>query len=74
MAEKQGQGSRSKGQVVDQADILVGMKAICDFLRVSEATIIKWRKEYEDFPIKKNGQLTGTRAALQKWIYGTFGG
>lgn len=49
------------------ADILVGMKSICDFLRVSEATVLKWRREYDDFPVKKNGQLTSSRAALNEW-------
>jgi len=58
----------------DTADLLVGMKAICDFLRRSEATVLKWRKEYDDFPVKKDGQLIATRSALQKWVYATFGG
>lgn len=54
-------------EAVDTADILVGMKAICGFLRVSEATVIKWRQQYDDFPVKKNGQLTSSRAALNEW-------
>jgi hypothetical protein len=57
----------SAAKIEDQADILVGMKSICDFLRVSEATVIKWRREYDDFPVKKNGQLTSSRAALNEW-------
>lgn len=70
MAEK------SKGPAVakqEQADLLVGMKAICKFLGRSESTIIRWRKEYDDFPVKKEGQLITTRASLQQWVYATFG-
>ena len=58
----------------ERADILVGMNAICGFLGVSEATVIKYQREYDDFPVKKIGRLTATRSALQKWIYATFGG
>lgn len=58
----------------DTADILVGMKSICDFLGVSEATVIKWRQQYDDFPIKKNGQLTSSRAALNEWSRTLFSG
>jgi hypothetical protein len=61
-------------EAADTADLLVGIKAICDFLRRSEATVLKWRREYDDFPVKKNGQLISTRAGLQKWVYNTFGG
>jgi len=55
-----------------EADILVGMKAICDYLRVSEATVIKWRAEYDDFPVKKNGQLMSSRSALNTWSFTIF--
>jgi hypothetical protein len=61
-----------KQQVEEVADILVGMKAICEFLRVSDATVIKWRKEYDDFPVKKNGSLTSSRTALNKWSIAMF--
>lgn len=57
----------------DKVDLLVGMKAICSFLGRSESTVIRWRQQYDDFPVKKNGQLTSTRVALQKWVYETFG-
>jgi hypothetical protein len=63
----------AKAPVVE-ADILVGMKAICDFLRVSEATVIKWRAEYEDFPVKKNGHVISSRHALNVWSRTVFGG
>ena len=61
-----------KKTVEEVADILVGMKAICDFLRVSDATVIKWRREYDDFPVKKNGHLTSSRTALNKWSIEMF--
>ena len=66
--------AKASAKSEEPADILVGMKAICDFLRVSEATVIKWRREYDDFPVKKNGQLTSSRAALNKWSLKLFGG
>jgi hypothetical protein len=66
-----GQGSRVKGQN-ETADILVGMKAICEFIGYSEATIIKWRKEYDDFPVKKNGQLISSKTALNEWSRSLF--
>lgn len=62
------------GNKIDKADLLVGMKAICSFLGRSESTIIRWRQQYDDFPVKKNGQLTTTKSALQRWVYETFGG
>ena len=54
------------------ADILVGMKAICSFLKVSEATITKWRNEYDDFPVKKCGQLISSKTALNTWSRNLF--
>lgn len=70
------EAAKSKGSAAkqDKVDLLVGMKAICNYLGRSESTIIKWRQQYDDFPVKKNGQLTATRSALQKWVYDTFGG
>jgi hypothetical protein len=48
------------------------MKAICEFIGYSEATIIKWRKEYDDFPVKKNGQLISSKTALNEWSRSLF--
>lgn len=50
------------------SDLLVGMKAICSFLRMSEATIIKWMREYDDFPVKKNGGYISSRYKLNVWF------
>lgn len=70
-----GQGARGKSQIpqtaaVDDADILVGMKAISSFLRMSEATILKWLREYDDFPVKKNGFYVSSRRKLNVWFQG----
>lgn len=61
----------SKQNMVEECDILRGMKAICDFLRMSEATVQKWMREYDDFPVKKNGQLISSRRKLNDW-YQTY--
>ncbi len=50
------------------ADMLVGMKAICSFLRMSEATVIKWTRDFEDFPVKKNGGYVSSRHKLNIWF------
>lgn len=52
---------------VEQCDVLRGMKAICDFLRMSEATVQKWMKEFDNFPVKKNGGLISSRKKLNEW-------
>lgn len=51
-----------------EADMLIGMKAICSFLRMSEATILKWMREYDDFPVKKNGVCISSRLKLNTWF------
>lgn len=51
-----------------EADLLVGMKAICTFLRMSEATVLKWHREYDDFPVKKNGGYVSSRHKLNIWF------
>lgn len=52
---------------VEECDILRGMKAICAFLGMSEDTVLRWMREYDDFPVKKNGQLISSRKKLNKW-------
>lgn len=51
----------------EQCDVLRGMKAICSFLSMSEATVLRWMREYEDFPVKKNGQFISSRKRLNAW-------
>jgi hypothetical protein len=51
-------------------DLLFGMKSICSFLRMSEATVLKWLREYEDFPVKKNGGYVSSRRKLNIWFQG----
>jgi hypothetical protein len=53
---------------VEQLDLLVGMKAICDFMRLSEPTIMKYCREYDDFPVKKNGSYLSSRSGLNTWF------
>lgn len=51
-----------------EADMLVGMKAICSFLGMSEATVLKWLREFDDFPVKKNGGYVSSRHKLNIWF------
>lgn len=47
---------------------LIGMKEICQVLGVSEATALKWHREYE-MPIKKvDGIWIGSRKKLDEWF------
>ncbi len=49
-------------------DKLVGMKEICQYLGVSEATALKWYREC-DLPIKKaKGIWIGARSKVDKWF------
>ena len=53
-------------------DTLRGMKAICQFMGYSESQILQWMRQYENFPVRKNGErrqgsLHSSKAALQKW-------
>jgi hypothetical protein len=50
-------------------DILIGMKAICSFLRMSEATVLKWLREYDDLPVKKKGVYISSRVKLNAWFH-----
>lgn len=50
-----------------ELDVLRGMKEICDFLRMSDATVLKWMREYDDFPVKKNGNYISSRNRLNEW-------
>ena len=62
--------AKKEDQQPDRADLLVGMKEICQFLRMSECTVIKWIREYEDFPVKKNGSYVSSRTRLNIWFQG----
>lgn len=47
---------------------LIGMKSICNYLHISEATALKWHREY-DLPIKKVGGIwIGTKTKINQWI------
>jgi hypothetical protein len=52
---------------IEECDVLRGMKAISGFLSMSEATVLRWMREYDDFPVKKNGQLISSRSRLNAW-------
>ncbi|MCP4747999.1 MAG: helix-turn-helix domain-containing protein [Desulfobacteraceae bacterium] len=51
-------------------DMLFGMDEICPILRnVSQATVLKWYRQYEDLPIRKlGGQWVSTRKQLNQWL------
>lgn len=65
--------AKATKQMEDTADILVGMKAICDFLRMSDATVLKWMREHDDFPVKKNGGYISSRIKLNTWFQSYLG-
>ena len=61
-------GIMSKKTEVESSDVLVGMKAICNFLNMSDATVLKYCREYDDFPVKKNGVYVSSRTNLNNWF------
>ena len=48
-------------------DILVGMKEICCFLKVSRRVVNRWMEESPDIPIAKDGQLMANAVDLAEW-------
>ena len=58
---------------VEESDLLVGMKSISSFLKMSEATILRWLQEYDDFPVKKNGNYISSRTRLNTWFQAYLG-
>lgn len=51
-------------------NLIKGMKGICQYLDISEATALKWYREL-DLPIKKtseNGYWVGSRVKLDGWV------
>lgn len=58
----------SKKTEAESSDVLVGMKSICNFLNVSEVTVLKYHREYDDFPVKKNGVYVSSRSKLNTWF------
>lgn len=48
-------------------DILVGMKEISEFLRVSRRVVNRWIKESPDIPIVKDGQMMAVVSDLKEW-------
>ena len=51
-------------------DILYGMERIRPVVGgATEATILKWKREYDDFPIRKlGGQWVSYRTVLKAWF------
>lgn len=70
MKESKKQEEQRKSKDGEACDVLFGITSICKFLGVSEATVVKWMREYEDFPIKKmeGGMYIGSRSELNKWF------
>lgn len=48
-------------------NILVGMKEIAGFLKVSRQVVYRWRDENQDIPIAKDGQLMANALDLAEW-------
>lgn len=48
-------------------DILVGMKEISGFMRVSRRVVSRWIKECPDIPITKDGQFMAHAGDLAEW-------
>jgi len=64
----------------EHGDLLVGMKAICQYLHgISEATALKWHRELS-LPIRKGGKngtagiWIGSRRKLDEWSAEFVGG
>lgn len=47
--------------------ILVGMKEITEFLKVSRAVVRRWMTDHPDIPIAKDGQLMANAEDLSAW-------
>jgi len=52
----------------EELDVLRGMKSICFFLKVSETTVLKWSREYDNFPMKKDGRHISSKKKLNEWF------
>ena len=56
-----------------KCDLIVGMKALCEVLNVSEATVLKWHREL-GLPIKKGskngdaGVWIGSLSKINVWV------
>lgn len=48
-------------------DVLIGMQEICDFTRVGRRTIKRWVRDYQDVPIRNDGQYWADKEALRDW-------
>jgi len=55
-------------------DILVGMKAIAGFLKVSRQVVYRWMDEYPEIPIRKDGMLFSNSSELSDWHRGFVAG
>lgn len=58
------------GELILDNDTMFGMKAISNFLGRSYDTIIKFIREYDDFPVRRdNGKgYIASRTELNKWF------
>lgn len=48
-------------------DILIGMKNICAYLKVSEKVVRRWINDCPEIPIIKDGQLMASTIDLADW-------
>lgn len=48
-------------------DILVGMKEICAYLKVSRRVVNRWMREHPDIPIRRDGGLHSDASLLRDW-------
>lgn len=62
--------------MANNSDLLRGMKAICNYINVSEATALKFYREL-DMPMRKSGknnkgEWLSSRKKLDKWTEDLF--
>lgn len=64
------QDEQLKSEDGKDCDVIFGMKDICRFIGRSECTVIKFIREYDDFPVRKsNGSgYVASRTELNKWF------
>jgi hypothetical protein len=49
-------------------EILVGMKEISGYMKVSERVVRRYVERYPDIPIKKDGQWVSHAQELSEWF------
>lgn len=53
--------------MVQNSDVLVGMKEIAAFLKVSRSVVYRWMAEYPEMPIHRKGKLFADVSELSGW-------